>query len=134
MYHVVRIKVKESLDLTVITIYLLCQRNAAANNNSESTLKLKGQNYANVTRSMSTRRREDRARMFHRTRSRSICGERREGIYFSLARINLRVQVNQFPGPRRDLLETGRVVTLFITFFQVNFLSPIDDESQGSPR
>lgn len=39
------------------------------------------------------------------------------------------MQVNQFPGPRRDLLETGQVVTLFITFFQVNFLSPIDDES-----
>lgn len=74
-----------------------------------------------------TDRRGDYARTFHRARSRSIYGEEREGIYFSLARINLRVQVNQFPDSRRDLLETGRVVTLFITFFQVNFLSPIDE-------
>lgn len=72
---------------------------------------------------------EDCARTFHQARSRSIYGEEREGIYFSLARINLRVQVNQFPDSRRDLLETGRVVTLFITFFQVNFLSPIDNEN-----
>lgn len=68
-----------------------------------------------------TDRREDCARTFHRARSRSIYSEEREGIYFSLARINLRVQVNQFPDSRRDLLETGRVVMLFITFLPSQF-------------
>lgn len=42
---------------------------------------------------------------------------------FSLLKINPRWQVNQFPVPwQRNLLETGRIVILFITFFQVNFL------------
>jgi len=104
-------------------------RNAEPNNCEG--IKLKRQRYAYITRETCADRQEDCARTFHQTRSRSIYSEEREGIYFSLARINLRVQVNQFPGLRRDLLETGRVVTLFITFFLVNFLSPIDENPRS---
>jgi len=79
---------------------------------------------------MSTRGRARRLRENVLSRGRYEREREREGNLFSLARINLRVQVNQFPGPRRDLPETGTSRYAFYNIFPSQF--PFAHRPRGS--